>query len=321
VFVQEHDLWARLGRVRKIIFDKTGTLTLEVPALANPEALATLGEPDRRALVALVRDNPHPVSRALYEALLVAGNAPAPLEGTLREETGFGVSLHAADGTWTLGRPGWLGAAGGGPRPADVAGGPADAEFGRDGRVLARWRFVEAVRADARVEVDALRAGGREVYLLSGDRQAKVGAMADQLGLPRERAVGEAPPEAKAGWVRELDRQDTLMLGDGANDSLAFEHAFCRGTPVVHRGVLERKADFYYLGGGIGGIRRLFEINRVLVRTQTWILAFAVAYNAAAVGFAVAGRINPLIAAILMPASALVTLGIVGWGMRPATRQ
>jgi len=31
VFVRENDLWARLGRVRKIIFDKTGTLTLESP--------------------------------------------------------------------------------------------------------------------------------------------------------------------------------------------------------------------------------------------------------------------------------------------------
>ncbi|HTX65583.1 MAG TPA: heavy metal translocating P-type ATPase metal-binding domain-containing protein, partial [Opitutaceae bacterium] len=42
VFVRENDLWARLGRVRKLIFDKTGTLTLEVPALANPEALAAV---------------------------------------------------------------------------------------------------------------------------------------------------------------------------------------------------------------------------------------------------------------------------------------
>ena len=319
VFVRENDLWARLGRVRKIIFDKTGTLTLEVPALANPEALAALAGPDRAALLALVRDNPHPVSQRLHEELLIAGGAE-PLPGTPQEDVGFGVSLRTPSGTWTLGRPGWGPAAGAGQTIDDVGMGAGDAEFSRDGSVLARFRFVEAVRPDVPIEVAALGAGHRNVYLLSGDRRDKVEAIARQLGLPPERAVAEAPPEAKAGWVRRLDRQDTLMLGDGANDSLAFEHAFCRGTPVVHRGVLEQKSDFYYLGGGVGGIRRLFAINRARARTQAWILAFAVAYNAAAVGFAAAGRVNPLVAAVLMPASALLTLAITGLGMRKSLR-
>jgi Cu2+-exporting ATPase len=117
-----------------------------------------------------------------------------------------------------------------------------------------------------------------------------------------------------------MDRRDTLMLGDGANDSLAFESAHCRGTPVVHRGVLESKADFYYLGCGIGGIRRLFEVDRIRARTQRWILAFAIAYNLAAVGCAAAGLMSPLLAAVLMPASALISLAIVGIGMRPCLR-
>ena len=109
---------------------------------------------------------------------------------------------------------------------------------------------------------------------------------------------------------------DSLMLGDGANDSLAFDRALCRGTPVIHRGLLEQKADFYYLGRGIGGIRALFEVDAVRRRTQTVILIFSVAYNLLAVGLAVAGKMNPLIAAILMPVNSLTTLAIVTGGMR-----
>jgi P-type Cu2+ transporter len=357
VFVRENDLWARLGRVRKLIFDKTGTLTLEVPALANPGALAAVGAEDRRALLALVRDNLHPVSRCLHEELLATGEVGEPPAGAVGEEVGWGVSLQTAAGCWTLGRPGWrppapLETGGVTPEAAPPAGPENDVaaqsdraetpapgagvagchlmddkpgeatetEFRRDGAVLARFRFVETVRPDAAVEVDALRAAGLEVYLLSGDRQAKVAALAADLGLPADHAVGEAPPEAKGGWVRRIDRRDTLMLGDGANDSLAFETAFCRGTPVVHRGVLEQKADFYYLGHGIGGLRRLFAIDRARARTQRWILAFAFAYNAAAVGFAAAGLVNPLVAAVLMPASSLASLAIVGLGMRGSLR-
>jgi len=321
VYVRENDLWARLGRVRKLIFDKTGTLTLEVPALANPAALAALGAGDRRALLALVRDNLHPVSQCLHEELLAAGEVGEPPAGDVREEAGWGVSLETPAARWTLGRPGWRGGEAAGchlidDKPSEAA----ETEFCRDGAVRARFQFAETVRPDAAVEVDALRAAGREVYLLSGDRQAKVAALAVELGLPPDHAVGEAPPEAKGGWVGRLDHRDTLMLGDGANDSLAFESAFCRGTPVVHRGVLEQKADFYYLGHGIGGLRRLFAIDRARARTQRWILAFALAYNAAAVAFAAAGRINPLVAAVLMPASALASLAIVGLGMRSSLR-
>jgi Cu2+-exporting ATPase len=46
------------------------------------------------------------------------------------------------------------------------------------------------------------------------------------------------------------------------------------------------------------------------------VLGFAVAYNLIAVGFAAAGHMNPLLAALLMPASALISLAIVGIGMR-----
>ena len=49
-------------------------------------------------------------------------------------------------------------------------------------------------------------------------------------------------------------------------------------------------------------------------------LIFSVVYNLLAVGMAVAGRMNPLVAAALMPINSLLTLAIVGMGMRPALR-
>jgi len=326
VFVREHDLWTRLGRVRRVVFDKTGTLTFEAPALANPADLRALSAEDRAALCALVRENPHPVSQCLHEALLfdaAAAGAPIPDAAAapsdeLREEIGFGVSLCRGADVWSLGRPGWRAAPGAQvthyvTNPELPAG---ETELRRNGAVLARFRFIEAARPDARAEIAALTGSGFDVFILSGDRQAKVDALAAELGLPPGHAVGEASPEAKAAWIKGRDRRDTLMLGDGANDSLAFESAWCRGTPVVHRGVLESKADFYMLGRGIGGIRRLFEVERLRARTQREVILFAITYNAAAVGCAAAGLVNPLVAAVLMPLSALTSLAIALLGMR-----
>ncbi len=335
VFVRENDLFPRLTRIRKLIFDKTGTLTLETPVLSNPEALRELTPPARAALLALVRDNPHPISQSLCEVLLAEGLAAglAPATGEIDEVTGQGVELRSEQGCWTLGRPGWRATCrAGSPNPAESAasspcpagfGDPAlqgqqshDTEFACDGVVLARFHFTDSPRPGAREEIAALRAAGYEIFILSGDRTEKVQHMAEQLGIPGQNALAGATPEEKAQWLRRTDARDTLMLGDGANDSLAFDAAFARGTPVIHRGVLEAKADFYYLGRGLDGLRRMFAVNDTRRRTQAVLITFSVAYNCTTVALAAFGHMSPLIAAVIMPASSLLSLAIVGAGMR-----
>ena len=239
------------------------------------------------------------------------------MPGSVQEVVGMGVEL----GPWSLGRPGWrstpIGAWKG--STTNVAG-PADVVLARDGVEVARFHFADEPRPDAAREIAALRRRGFDVYILSGDRRAKVSALAAELGLPASHGVGEHSPLEKAEWLKENGHARMLMLGDGANDSLAFELARCRGTPVIHRGVLERKADFYYLGRGIGGIRALFETNDVRRQTHRTILAFSIVYNLLAVGLAVAGWMNPLVAAILMPSNSLLSLALVTGGMRRAFR-
>lgn len=301
VFVRVEDLWARLSRIKKLVFDKTGTLTLDTPKLVDPEILRGLSREALEALYTMVRDNPHPVSRALLEAVLTAGT-PQLGEGEIIETVGQGVAM----GPWTLGRAGWRD--GGSPTAGTV--------LAWGGKRVAKFEFLEETRSDARDEIAALCRDGFETFILSGDQTEKVAEMALRIGIPPDNAYGNQTPQAKAAWLLEHGADDALMLGDGANDSLAFDAARCRGTPVIHRGVLEQKADFYYLGKGLGGIRALFEVNKVRRQTQRFLLIFMIAYNTIAVGLAVAGLMNPLFAAVLMPLSSLATLAIVGVGMR-----
>ncbi len=357
VFVRELSLFVRLRRVRQVIFDKTGTLTLETPVLANPAALFALEPAARRRLWQLVENNPHPTARAVQEALAwesggrwtvgggpLAGSAtgerkaetgnrepetddrrpdtgdgergtPNPEPVQIEEIVGQGVRLHAADGVWALGRPEFA-------SPHSAIGDPqsGDACFTHDGRVLARLHFIESARSDACVEIAALRREGREVFILSGDRPEKVAAFAAALGVPPAQAFGGLTPEQKRDWVVAHDTRDTLMLGDGANDSLAFDAAFARGTPVIHRGMLERKCDFYYLGRGLRGIRRLFAVAEIRRRTIRRVFVFAVCYNGVIVSLALAGLVNPLVAAVAMPVSSLLSLALATIGMRRAWR-
>lgn len=309
VFLRRGDVWTRLAKVRRLVFDKTGTLTMETPALQDADAvLGALSDDERAAVAALVRDNPHPVARALQEALL-ARYAVTPLAGELEETIGEGVSL----GPWRLGRAGWA-------AETSSSAGNRGTVLSWGGQVVARFEFVDEARVDAAQELAALESRGLAAYVLSGDAQAKVSALAAQLDLPADRAVGDQSPRDKAAWLERNGAEHATMLGDGANDSLAFDRALVRGTPVIHRGALEAKADFYYLGRGIGGLRALFEVAEQRRRVLAALIGFSVVYNLAAVAVALAGAMNPLLAAVLMPASSLVTLAIVGTGLRGVGR-
>jgi len=322
VYVREADLWPRLARIRKIIFDKTGTLTLENPELENPEAINRLSDEQRAILFALVENSAHPISQSLCAFLLAQGAATMvtpPAATKLHEIPGSGVCLQHAGKVWSLGRAGWLG---GIPAKCRVTGNLSmernGTEFACDGVVLARLRFADAVRPDAANEIRRLRERGLDPYILSGDRSEKVQTMAARLGISAGAAFAEMTPTRKAECVQRLDDRDTLMVGDGANDSLAFDAAFVRGTPAIHRGVLEGKSDFYYLGQGLGGLDALFAIAARHRQTQAALLIFSVTYNLTVVSLAASGHMNPLFAAVLMPVSSLANLAIVGLGMRNA---
>jgi len=306
VFIREPLIWSRLRAVRKIIFDKTGTLTLERPVLLNPEAIGKLDADAKSALARLTDGSLHPVSRTLLEALGTEGQRLLRSQepGEILDIPGMGRSF----GKWSLGRPGWASG-------AVTSAAPHDAELCHGGEPIARFRFEESLRPDAIAALRVLQKNHR-LIILSGDRPEKVAAAAAALGIPREDAHAALQPAEKEALVRELDAHDTLYLGDGANDSLAFNAAWVTGTPVVDRSLLESKSDFYFLGQSLRFLPMILSLakhRRAAVRTA---FTFALLYNAAAITTALLGYMNPLVAAIIMPLSSAISLGIVGLGLR-----
>jgi Cu2+-exporting ATPase len=310
VFVRTATLWPRLRRVRQVIFDKTGTLTLERPVLENPEDVASLDDDAALALARLTRGSLHPVSRSLLEALGTRGQKLLSEHGVgaTREFPGLGVALEGENGGWSLGKAGWTG--GGAGEPAGSSG-SAGSELRQAGEIRAFFRFRESLRPGAVEMLRRLEAGGLSLHILSGDHPEKVRHMAEALGLPEGRAAGGLSPEEKATRVAALDQRDTLYLGDGANDSLAFDAALVTGTPVVDRSLLESKADFYTLGSGLSFLPGLLGAAAARARAVRTAFGFALVYNLTTVAFSMAGGMSPLLAAILMPMSSIVSILIV----------
>jgi Cu2+-exporting ATPase len=175
---------------------------------------------------------------------------------------------------------------------------------------VAEFRFHEAARPDAVNELARFRQQGFQLDILSGDRREKVQALAAALGIAPEHAFARLSPADKARWIED-HAPDALFLGDGANDSLAFDAALVRGTPAVERGLLAEKADFYFLSRGLRPVGALFAAGRARRRAVLAAFTFALAYNISVVALSLAGHMSPLLAAILMPLSSVITLLIV----------
>jgi len=308
VYVRTASVWPRLRRVRKVVFDKTGTLTLERPVLENPDAVARLDAAAALALAQLTRGSLHPVARALLEALGMRGQKLlAQNPGAVPEEfAGLGVALNSPAGRWSLGKAGWSGVGATGAAAAS-----AGSELRLDNHRVAAFQFSESLRPGAAAMLRRLERRGLALYILSGDHPDKVASMAQALGLPAAHAHGGLSPEEKSRRVELVSRQDTLYLGDGANDALAFDAALVTGTPVVDRSLLESKADFYTLGAGLGFLPPLLQTAATRAVAVRSAFGFALVYNLTTVGFAMSGRMSPLLAAILMPLSSIVSILLV----------
>jgi Cu2+-exporting ATPase len=308
VFVKSASLWGRLRQVRRVIFDKTGTLTLERPVLENPEIMVSLDDEAALALARMTHGSWHPVARSLLEALGNRGQRLLSQEGpgTLREFPGMGVTLQTGSGHWSLGKAGGLEHG-----VTTVVAGSSASELRQEGKLRASFHFREALRPGTMAMLRRLERDGLELHILSGDHPDKVQAMARSFGFPDERALGGLSPEAKASHVEELDHQDTLYLGDGANDSLAFDAAWVTGTPVVDRSLLETKADFFTLGSGLDFLPCLLGAAALRAQAVGWVFSFALLYNITAVAVSMAGKMSPLLAAILMPLSSMASILLV----------
>lgn len=334
LFIRRHSLWSRLKGIDRLDFDKTGTLTEPVKRLADPGAIDRLDEAALAALRRLVETNHHPVGRALREVIVarcgmgfqpmhraktnaspstaianvVKQDQSSPSSAVhpdqhgqdahaTSEIPGKGVEFTEAGATWRLGRGDW------------AAGLPAEAcVFSRDGVALATFRFEESIRDGAVEQLRRLRARGYRLRVLSGDPDAdRVAATAAKLGLDPAEVHANLTPADKAAFIA-ADRPDkTLFVGDGGNDGPAFEAAAASGSPATGIRAIESRADFVFTGRGFHAIPLLLDAAARRRRRIARLFAVALLYNLGAVALCLAGMMNPLLAAILMPLSSLVT--------------
>ncbi len=315
ILIHGGDALERLARPGVIVLDKTGTLTEGRLALVAWSGDARAAA----AVVALEREARHPVADA-FVAALAPSLTGTPTAQDVTIVPGGGVSGVVDGFRAVVGAPGYV--------LAQCAAGTADSPIGAtaaaadgrtpvwiaiDGRPVAAAGFADRIRADAAPTLAALRARGFTPHILSGDAADVVTAVGDTLGVgPEERRAG-ASPEAKRAEIERLELAGpVIMVGDGVNDAAAMARA---SVGVALRGGAEASlaaADVFLTRPGLGGLIPLVDGSTRTLRVIRRAIAVSLVYNLVGAGLTLAGWIDPLVAAILMPASSL-TVVLIAW--------
>ncbi len=309
LLIKGADVIERLARPGRFWLDKTGTLTEGRVAIVR-----TAGDPAAlRLAAALEAHSAHPVARAF--AALAGDGSDAGFEPPAAEEVvemrGAGIAGLVAGRAVAVGSLDFPGVA---PPEGPLADAVDDAlaegltplVVAVDGIPVAVAVLGDPLRPDAPSALERLRAAGWEIGILSGDQPAVVSAVAHRLGIADALARGGVRPEEKLRLVAgEAARGRVAMAGDGVNDAAALAAATV--GIGVHGGAEAAlaAADVYSARPGVAPLADLIEGAQRTMGVIRRNLLFSLLYNLAGVGLAMAGLINPIAAAILMPLSSL----------------
>ena len=161
------------------------------------------------------------------------------------------------------------------------------------------------MKASSAEAVRQLKGLGLTPVLLTGDDEKTARRVAGEVGI--DRVVAEVLPQAKTAEVRRLQDAGEIvaMVGDGVNDAPALVQADLGIAIGTGTDVAIEASDLTLVSGDLRGAADAIRLARRTLRTIKGNLFWAFAYNVAAIPLAIAGYLNPIVAAAAMAFSSV----------------
>ena len=166
---------------------------------------------------------------------------------------------------------------------------------------------ADTPKPEAAETMAQLRELGMEPILLTGDAPQVAQAIASQVGISAENVYAGVTPEGKSQVIEQLQAAGhrVAMVGDGVNDAPALALAELGIAMGSGTDVAAEAADIVLTRSDVASVVTALRLSRATLRTIKSNLFWAFAYNSAAIPVAVAGLLNPMIAAAAMAFSSV----------------
>lgn len=166
---------------------------------------------------------------------------------------------------------------------------------------------ADTPKPEAAETMAQLRELGLEPILLTGDAPQVAQAVASQVGISADNVYAGVTPEGKSQVIEKLQAAGhrVAMVGDGVNDAPALALAELGIAMGSGTDVAAEAADIVLTRSDVASVVTALRLSRATLRTIKSNLFWAFAYNSAAIPVAVAGLLNPMIAAAAMAFSSV----------------
>jgi Cu+-exporting ATPase len=287
ILIKGPEVLEQTRRVGTVVLDKTGTVTAGEMVLVDVAPLNGATRKDAlRFAGAVEAASEHPIARAIVSAAREEVGRLPPVTG-FRNVAGVGVHGVVEGHNVEVAR----------------RGGAITVSW--EGEARARFVVQDTLKPTSREAVRQLEELGLNPVLLTGDDEATARRIASEVGI--ERVIAEVLPEEKAAEVRRLQAAGEVvaMVGDGVNDAPALAQADLGIAIGTGTDVAIEASDLTLVSGDLRGAADAIRLSRRTLRTIKGNLFLAFAYNVVAIPLAVAGLLNPIVAAASMAFSSV----------------
>lgn len=288
--------------IKNMVFDKTGTLT--TGAFRIGEINYQVEDKNRvHALISkLEQHSSHPVARSVVEQLAHLNKSNnLPEFQKIEEQKGAGIL--AVDNSGNQFRLGGFGMV------SDLTNDRNhDIYLAENNTIIATIDIGDEIKPSAQKTVDYLKSQGIQPIILSGDKNEKVAAIAQHLGVSQY--FSETSPEQKLAKIEALSKESpTAMVGDGINDAPALAKATIGVSLSEASQVAIQSAQIVLLKGNLENLAKAYAISKHTLITIRQNLFWAFAYNIVAIPVAAMGFLNPMWGALFMAFSDVIVIG------------
>jgi Cu+-exporting ATPase len=322
VLIRDAEALEKMEKVDTLVVDKTGTLTEGRPRVVHIEPVqGFLPEDVLQKLASVERASEHPLALAIVMDAQQRRLALSPVSD-FDSPVGKGV-VGTVDGVAVVsGSAKFLAEHGIDVQALEQAAEAQRAKsatvifVGVDGRLAGFVAIADPIKPTTPQALQALRAAGIRIVMLTGDGKTTAQAVGRELGI--DEVVAEVFPEDKVAVVERLtaEGRSVAMAGDGVNDSPALAAALVGIAMGTGTDVAMESAGITLLQGDLMGIVRARTLSRATMRNIRQNLVLSFAYNVAGIPLA-AGvlypafglLLSPVVAAAAMPLSSVSVIG------------